>query len=56
MIFSRGFVYRTGMRIKEFGERMAHVRVFSIPILNWCCGPFIDLGIAMKNAALKATT
>ena len=54
MIFSRGFTYRTGIRIKEFGERMSHVRVFSIPLFRWCCGLFIALGLSAKDSALKA--
>jgi hypothetical protein len=47
MIFSNGFIYRWGVRIKEFGERMGHVRLFGIHIFNWCCGPVINLGYAI---------
>ena len=50
-IFKTGFAYRTGIRIKEFGERMAHVRVSGIPLFRWCCGPVIGLGLAIKNSA-----
>jgi hypothetical protein len=31
-IFSKGFIYRTGMRIKDIGERVGHVKI---------CGVFI---------------
>jgi hypothetical protein len=53
-IFSKGFIYRTGTWIKERGERMAHVRPFGIPVLRWCCGPVIALGLAIRESALNS--
>ena len=52
-IMKRGFCYRFGVLVKECGERMAHVRVFGIPALRWCCGPVIALGLAIRGAALR---
>jgi hypothetical protein len=54
MIFSIGFVYRWGQRVKDPGERMAHARVFGVPLFRWLCGPVIGLGLGIKNAALSA--
>ena len=53
MIFGKGFVYRFGVSLKEFGERMAHVRAFGVPLLNWCCGPVIALGLMIKNSVIS---
>jgi hypothetical protein len=53
MILSKGFVYRWGRRIKEYGERMAHVRVLGIPVFRWCCDPVIDLGRRMMELGLN---
>lgn len=52
MIMSKGFIYRWGQRIKEFGERMAHVRLFGIPLFRWCSDPVIVLGRRIKNSVL----
>jgi hypothetical protein len=46
----RGFIYRLGIFIKERGERMAHVKLFGIPVLRWCCGPVIGLGLAIRDS------
>jgi len=50
MIFSKGDIYRFGVAVKEFGERMAHKKVLGIPVLRWCCGPVIGLGLAIRNS------
>ena len=52
MIFSKGFCYRFGVSLKDFGERMAHARVFGAPALRWACGPVIKLGLGLKAKAL----
>jgi hypothetical protein len=49
MIFSAGFVYRMGIRIKDFGERMVRV-----PAVRLFCGPVINLGLRVKNLALHS--
>jgi hypothetical protein len=54
MIFSKGFVYRWGVRIKDFGERMAHKRLLGFPVLRWCGHPVIALGLAIKNSAMNS--
>jgi hypothetical protein len=54
MIFSKGFVYRWGVRIKNFGECMALVKVFGIPILRWCCRPVVDLGLGIRNSVMNS--
>jgi hypothetical protein len=51
MILSKGFVYRLGVRIKDVGERMAHVQVFGFHILRWCCGPVISSGYKILDLA-----
>jgi hypothetical protein len=53
MIFSSGFVYRWGVRIKEAGERQAHKKIFGIPVLRWCSLPVINLGLAIKNSVMN---
>lgn len=41
----KGFWYRAGVLTKEFGERMAHVRLFgSIRIFRFLCLPVIGIG------------
>jgi hypothetical protein len=49
-IFSKGFIYRTGMRIKDRGERIGHVRLFGFHFLNWLAGPVIRLGLAIRDS------
>ena len=51
MIFSKGFVYRLGVRIIERGERIAHIRFFGIPLFRWCDGYVIALGYKIKGLA-----
>jgi hypothetical protein len=51
--FSRGFIYRMGVRIKERGERMAHVKVLGIPVLRWCSRPVIVFGLVIKNSVMN---
>jgi len=53
MILSKGSVYRAGVAVKEFGERMAHLRVLGIPILRWCCGAVIRLGLGIKSTVMN---
>ena len=50
---NKGTIYRGGLRIKEFGERMAHKKVLGIPVLRWCCGPVIGLGLVIKDSVMK---
>jgi hypothetical protein len=38
MILSKGDIWRLGQRIKDMGERMAHVRIFGVHIFNITAG------------------
>jgi hypothetical protein len=51
MFLNKGAIYRMGIAIKEFGERMA-----LIPPLRFICVPVINLGLSIKNWALNHST
>ena len=51
VIFSKGFIYRWGQRIKEAGERMGHISLFGIHIFNWLFGLVINLGLWIRDSA-----
>ena len=51
MIFSKGSIYRKGISLKERGERMAHIRIFGIPVFRCFCGPVIGLGYKLIGLA-----
>jgi hypothetical protein len=51
MILSGGFIWRQGQKIKDFGERMAAVRILGIPVMRWCCGSVISLGYIIQDLA-----
>jgi hypothetical protein len=38
------------VRIKDAGERMAHFRLFGIPVLRPFCGPVISLGCTIRES------
>jgi len=38
---SKEKIYRFGVEVKEFGERMGQKKILGIPALRWCCGPVI---------------
>jgi hypothetical protein len=40
----KGFAYRLGVSIKDFGERLV-----KIPVLCIFCGPVIRLGLKIKD-------
>ncbi|MDR2717704.1 MAG: hypothetical protein LBB89_06530 [Treponema sp.] len=46
----KGIWYRFGVSVKEFGERMGHIKVLGIPILRWCCSLVIWLGLIIKDS------
>ena len=48
-----GFIYRRAIAIKDFGERLAHIKVFNIRPLFWASGPVIMLGLALRDWTLK---
>jgi len=43
---TKGFFYRTGISIKEYGERVGHKKCI-------CAGLFIRIGIAIRNYAMR---
>jgi len=51
-IFSKGFIYRWGMRIKEFGERVGHVNICGVFILGWLADFIVPIGRSIKNSVL----
>jgi hypothetical protein len=53
MIFNNGFVYRWGVRIKDFGKRMGHKKIFGIPVLRWGACPVISLGLAIIASVMN---
>jgi hypothetical protein len=55
MVFSKGFIFRWGQRIKEFGERMGGVRLFGVPMFRWCADPVIGFGRRIKNSVLRCS-
>jgi len=52
-IISKGFIYRWGMRIKDFGERVGHVKIRSVFILGWLADLIVPVGIRIKNSVLS---
>jgi hypothetical protein len=54
-INSIGFKYRWGIRIKEIGERIGHIKIRGVFIFNWLAGPVIKAGLKIKNSALGYT-
>jgi len=53
MIFiSKGFIYRLGMRIKDFGERVGHVKVCGVFILGWLSAPIARKGLSIEDSVL----
>jgi hypothetical protein len=48
MFPNKGFLFRLGVGIKDFGERLARV-----PVLCFFCTPVINLGLAVKGFVMK---
>jgi len=49
----RGWIFRGAVAIKEFGERLAHIKVLGIRPLYWTSGTVITLGLALRDIILK---
>jgi hypothetical protein len=49
MKISKGFIFRWGMRIKDFGERLRHIRIFDIRVFGWCWRSIRNLGYAIRD-------
>jgi len=48
-MLSKGTIYNLGFGIKNFGDRMAHVKLFGFPLFRWCCDPVRSLGRFIRN-------
>lgn len=49
----RGWIYRVAVAVKEFGERLAHIKVLGIRPLSWASSIVITLGLALRDITLK---
>ena len=47
---SKGQIFRMGVRIKEAGERLGHVRVLGIHVFSWFCGAVVRLGYSISDS------
>ena len=52
-IFSRGFIYRTGVRIKDFGERVGHIKIHGFFIFSRLSGLITRIGLAIKESVFN---
>jgi hypothetical protein len=48
MFLNKGFLFRLGVSIKDFGERLVRM-----PVLCIFCTPVIKLGLAIKDFAVN---
>jgi len=46
-----GFVFRCGVRVKNFGERLSHIKVRGVFILSWLGSSIINIGNGIKRLA-----
>jgi len=51
-IISKGFIFRWGMRIKDFGERVGHVKIRRVFVFGWLADLIVPIGLAIKNSVL----
>jgi len=49
----KGFIYRRAVGLKDFGERMAHIKILGIRVFWWPSGLVIGLGLALRDRVLK---
>ena len=52
-ILSRGFMYRTGVRIKDFWESVGHVHIRRFFIFSLVSGWLIHIGLAIKESVFN---
>jgi len=48
-MFSKGFIYRWGIRIKNLGDRAGHKRVFGVFVFGWLSVPIRGIGFRLKG-------
>ena len=46
---SKGWIYRTGVAIKDFGERLGHIKVLGVHVFGWCYCMVIRFGLAVRD-------
>jgi len=51
--FSKGFIYRTGVRVKDFGERVGHVKIRGVFIFSQVSDWITRKGLAMKESVFN---
>jgi len=49
-MFSKGFIYRWGMRIKDFGERVGHIKIGGVFIFKGLSVLIIKKGLSIKDS------
>jgi hypothetical protein len=49
-IFSKGFIFRTGVRIKDFGERLGHIKIHGVFIFGRLSDYVTRKGLALKES------
>ena len=49
----KGFMYRRAVGLKDFGERLAHIKVLGFRVFWQPSGLFIRLGLALRDRVLK---
>jgi hypothetical protein len=52
-ILSKGFIYRTGVRIKDFGERAGHVKICGVFIFSRLSYWITRKGLAIKESVFN---
>ena len=52
---SKGAIYRLGIRVKNLGEKLGHIRLFGFHIFSLLCAPVINLGYALRDSVRGCT-
>lgn len=52
-MFSTGFIYRWGVRIKEFGERLGHIRIFGKVVFSGLANLMVNKGLKIRASAMR---
>jgi hypothetical protein len=49
----QGWIYRRAVGLKDFGERLSHIKIFGIRIFWLPAGQIIRWGLALRDWVLK---
>jgi hypothetical protein len=52
-MFSKGFIYRLGVRIKDFGERVGHIKVCGVFLFKRLSSRIVAKGLEIKDSVLS---